>query len=259
MNKRLCIPIRSIVALCLCLLAGTPSLQSREIRIRRPAALQRAVNKATAGDTLVLCKGVYRLRQTLVVEGKSDLVILGEGACLSGGVRIPLRHLRRAGKKEAAEGFALADGVRRLDLRRYPLGAICPKGDPHLTGPSWSELFADGVPLRLSEWPDGTALPLDSVVVAGRGHIRPQDGEGFGTLAFREDRPLEWKNPKLGWLWGCFRFGWTSEMVPVARIGEDKTLEAGSLTNYGFGRREGDPGIRSQERRRFGEGPRLRP
>ena len=241
MNLRIrSIRIRSIVALCLCLLAGNPTLQSREIRVRRTAALQRAVNKATAGDTLVLCKGVYRLRQTLLVEGKSDLVIRGEDACLSGGVRIPLRHLRRAGKKEAAEGFALADGVRRLDLRRYPLGAICPKGDPHLTGPSWSELFADGVPLRLSEWPDGTALPLDSVVVAGRGRIRPQDDEGFGTLSFREDRPLEWKNPQLGWLWGCFRFGWTSELVPVARIGADKTLEAGSLTNYGFGRREGE-------------------
>jgi len=234
------IRIRSIVVLSLCLLAGNPALQSREIRVRRPEALQRAVNKATAGDTIVLQKGVYRLRQTLLVEGKSDLVIRGEGACLSGGVRIPLRRLHRAGKKEKAEGLVLADGVQQLNLQRYPVGAICPKGDPHLTGPAWSELYADGVPLRLSEWPDGTALPLDSVVVAGRGHIRPKDGEGFGTISFREDRPMEWQYPEMGWLWGCFRFGWTSEMVPIARRGADKTIEAGSLTNYGFGRQKGE-------------------
>ena len=107
------IRIRSIVVLSLCLLAGNPALQSREIRVRRPEALQRAVNKATAGDTIVLQKGVYRLRQTLLVEGKSDLVIRGEGACLSGGVRIPLRRLHRAGKKEKAEGLVLADGVQQ--------------------------------------------------------------------------------------------------------------------------------------------------
>ena len=234
------IRIRSIVVLSLCLLAGNPALQSREIRVRRPEALQRAVNKATAGDTIVLQKGVYRLRKTLLVEGKSDLVIRGEGACLSGGVRIPLRRLHRAGKKEKAEGLVLADGVQQLNLQRYPVGAICPKGDPHLTGPAWSELYADGVPLHLSEWPDGTALPLDSVVVAGRGHIRPKDGEGFGTISFREDRPMEWQYPEMGWLWGCFRFGWTSEMVPIARRGADKTIEAGSLTNYGFGRQKGE-------------------
>jgi hypothetical protein len=60
------------------------------------------------------------------------------------------------------------------------------------------------------------------------------------VIGFRQDRPLEWKNPQMGWLWGCFRFGWTTEMVPIARIGADKTLEAGSLTNYGFGRQKGE-------------------
>ena len=218
------------LVICSLLLLFTAG-EAKQIRVKRSSQLQKAVNQASPGDTIVLRKGVYRLRETLHLEGKQNLVILGEGACLSGGARIPRWRLHRA------RGYA--KGVRTVNLGRYALGDITPKGDPHLTGPSWSELFADGVPMRLSEWPDGAPLPLDTVITPGRGHIRPTDGEGYGVIGFSEDRPLEWKNPQMAWLWGCFRFGWTTEMIPV-RIGDGKTLEAGSLTNYGFGRQKGE-------------------
>jgi hypothetical protein len=207
-------------------------VDAKQIRVRKSSGLQKAVNEASAGDTIVLRKGVYRLKESLCIEGKENLVILGEGATLSGGERISRWRLRRA------RGYA--KGVRTLNLGRYPLGAITPKGDPHLTGPSWSELYADGVPMHLSQWPDDSPLALDTVIVPGRGYIRPQTGEGYGVIGFIQDRPLEWKDPQLAWLWGCFRFGWTTEMVPVAHIGEDKTMEIGSLTNYGFGKQEGE-------------------
>ena len=209
-----------------------PDVQARTIKVRRVAALERAMAEASSGATIVLMKGVYRLQNTLLIEGKENLVIKGEGACISGGVRIPLWRLRRTN--------SLSKDVRQVNLRRYPLGGIVPKGDPHLTGPSWSELYADGVPMHLSEWPDAAPLPLDSVVIPGRGYIRPAEGDCYGVIAFKEDRPLEWRNPELGWLWGCFRFGWTSELVPIKRIGSDKTIEAGSLTNYGFGHQAGE-------------------
>lgn len=223
---------RKSVPIIILLMLLCSGLQARQIPVRRCAQLQRAVDQAVAGDTIVLRKGVYRLRETLRLDGKKDIVILGNGARLSGGVRIPRWRIHRA------RGYA--KGVRTLKLGRYAPGPIVPKGDPRLTGPSWSEFFADGVPMRLSEWPDGKALPLDTVFVPGRGRIRPQAGEGYGVIGFREDRPLEWKHREMAWLWGCFRFGWTTEMVPIAKIGEDKTMEAGSLTNYGFGRREGE-------------------
>ena len=199
---------------------------------RTASSLQRAVDKAAPGDTIVLRERVYRLRKTILVEGKKDLVIKGKGACLNGGVRIPQRRLRRSS--------STGKDVLVLKLGRLPAAPVVQKGDPHLTGPSWSELFADGVPMRLSEWPDGAPLPLDSVVTPGRGYIRPREGDGFGVIGFRENRPLEWEKPGNGWLWGCFRFGWTCEMVPVKSIGPDRTIEAGALTNYGFGHKPGE-------------------
>ena len=223
----------TIITCLLSALLLTSDLQARVIDVRRVEALQKAVDNADKGDTIVLRKGVYRLSRTLKIDGKTDLVIRGDGACLNGGVRIPKWRLRRAKDIDTK-------GVRLLNLRHYPVGAIVPKGDPHLTGPSWSEFYADGVPMHLSEWPDSSYLPVDSVVTPGRGYIRPAEGDGYGVIAFKEDRPLEWKNPGLAWLWGCFRFGWTSELVPVKRIGKDKTIEAGSLTNYGFGHNPGE-------------------
>ena len=233
-------PLRLISGIVACillsLLPASHPAQARVIRVRSVSALRKAVAGAVHGDTISLRKGVYRLSQTLRIEGKNGLVIQGDGACINGGARIPLWRLRRTRSRD--EEFS--KDVKQLNLKRFRIGAICPKGDPHLTGPSWSELFADGEPMRLSEWPDGAPLPLDSVVTPGKGFIRPPEGEGFGVIAFKEDRPLKWKRPDMGWIWGCFRFGWTSELTPVKRIGTDKTLEAGSLTNYGFGHNPGE-------------------
>lgn len=222
---------KTLMFLCLALQV-CPVLSAGRICVRSVPALCDAIEKAGSGDTIFLRKGVYRLRETICLQGKSNLAIIGDGACISGGLRIPKWRLRRA--------KGLAKGARVLDLKRYGVAGVCQKGDPHLSGPSWSELFADGRPMTLSEWPDGNPLHLDSVVITGKGYIRNQPGEGFGVISFKEDRPLEWRDPSKGWLYGCFRFGWTSELVPIKLLGPGKTIEAGALTNYGFGFKEGE-------------------
>ena len=222
---------KTVLLICL-LISVLPDLSAGRLRVRSVRGLQRAIEKAVPGDTIVLKKGTYRLKETIRLEGKKDIAIVGEGACISGGVRIPKWRLHRA--------KGLAEGVKLLDTKRMNVAGVCQKGDPHLTGPSWSELFADGRPMNLSEWPDGNPLHLDSVVTTGKGYIRNQPGEGFGVIAFKEDRPLEWKDPTKAWLYGCFRFGWTCELVPIKQLGPGKTIEAGALTNYGFGFKEGE-------------------
>ena len=216
---------RALIAILIVLCSGT--MGAREIRVGSVKAFRRAVERVAPGDTILLRKGIYRLKESLVIEGKSDLAIIGKNAVISGGVSIPKWRLHKAG--------GLAEGAKVLNLKRYPVSGVLTKGDPRLKGPCWSEFYADGKPMRLSEWPDEAPLPLDSVVNPGKGYYRNKDNEGFGTIAFKEDRPLEWKDPTQGWLYGCFRFGWTCEMVPIAGMGPGKTFTAGDLTNYGFG------------------------
>ena len=255
-----------VLSLLLTGLALLPA-RGRDIRVRNAASLQAAVDAAQPGDRILLGRGVYRLSESLVISDKHDLVIeprrAGVRVQLNGGVRIPRRALRRE--------KGLAAGVRSFDISRISVTGVLRKGHMHPIGPSWSELFADGAPLHLSVWPDEGWIPLDSVVQEGisirfgrggaahpdqPGGVKPSadlslsDGDdrpgavplqtGFGTIAFRSDRPLSWARPELGWLSGCFRYGWADELVGIRAIGPDHTLEVRDTTYYGFGFRPGE-------------------
>ena len=223
-----------IIAISL-LLTALPIIGQEPGRVHKVSSmlgLKRAIETAAPGDTILLRRGIYRLKESLTLEGKSGLTIIGDGACISGGVSIPKWRMRRA--------KGMAAGAKSLNLRRYQVGGVVTKGDPRLKSLAWSEFYTDGKPMRLSEWPDESPLPLDSVVSPGRGYLLNRDNEGFGTIAFKEDRPLEWKDPTLGWIYGCFRYGWTCEMVPIIAMGPDKTFTAGDITNYGFGFQPGE-------------------
>ena len=102
----------AFIAAAMSVLAVTsPGIHARTIPVRRAAALQRAVDQACSGDTIVLHKGVYRLKESLRIEGKTGLVIRGEGACINGGVRIPLRRLQ---SKAEVRRAPRADAFGRL-------------------------------------------------------------------------------------------------------------------------------------------------
>ena len=243
------------------------TVPARDWKVRNVESLRRAVEKARPGDRILLRPGTYRLSEPLRIEGKQDLLIAplreGRPAVINGGVRIP-RHCLKKGK-------GLAKDVRCLDISRWPVTDILQKGHGHASGPAWSEFFADGRPMHLSVWPEGEWMPLDSVVAEGisvrfgrggaahpdrpldvkpsadvslardgaeAGSFQPQTT--FGVIAFRPDRPLTWKKPELGWLSGCFRYGWADETVGILAIRENHTLEVRDTTYYGFGFKPGE-------------------
>ncbi len=256
------ISLRGLWVLLL-LSAGVSLLQARVVRVRDAASLRQAVAGAQPRDTILLRRGVYRLDEPIRIEGRSYLTLLAERGRveLNGGKRIPRRWMKRA------KGFPR--GVRVIDVSS--LGVKGPRtiGHAHPSLPSWSALFADGVPMRLSEWPDGGWFPLDSIVDAGisirfdgsaaDGTVAPSADvslfskgaatvetaaqarvPGFGIIGFRGDRPFSWSHPSGGFLSGCFRYGWAEEMIPIKEIGPDRTLELADTTYYGFGRKEGE-------------------
>ena len=247
----------------LLLSAGVSLLQARVVRVRDAASLRQAVAGAQPRDTILLRRGVYRLDEPIRIEGRSCLTLLAERGRVefSGGKRIPRRWMKRA------KGFPR--GVRIIDVSS--LGVKGPRtiGHAHPSLPSWSALFADGVPMHLSEWPDGAWFPLDSIVDAGisirfdgsaaassvapsadvslfsKGSATvetaaPAHIPGFGIIGFKGDRPFSWSRPSSGFLSGCFRYGWAEEVIPIKEIGPDRTIEVADTTYYGFGRKEGE-------------------
>ena len=251
----------------LAFLSWAAPVQGRVVRVRDVASLRTAVREAQAGDTVLLSKGIYRLTESLRIEGKSDLTLMARPGCrveLSGGVRIP----RRSPKREKG----LPRGVRCIDVSA--LGIVGPRtiGHVHPSIPGWSALYADGVPMRLSAWPNGGWFPLDSIVqtgisirfdgsgsastvapsadvsllkkgVSGAETVYAGQAPGFGIIAFRGDRPFAWGDPAQGFLNGCFRYGWAEELIPIKEIrkaGDGGTIEVADTTYYGFGRKAGE-------------------
>ena len=229
MNKRL--------LLLFLLLAACMTAEAEVFSVRNVSALKAAFARAGRGDRIIIRKGVYRLDSTLVLEGKEGIVIEAAGAQLNGGVRIPRKEWKKCSE---VIGSPAPDGLLRIDLSPYKASPVVEKGHTHPSGPSWSEFFADGMPLRLSEWPEGRFERLDSVVRMGIGRLQGKEGPGYGIIAFRDKRPLEWADPGMGWLSGCFRFGWAEETVGIREIRTDRTLEVRDMTAYGFGFRPGE-------------------
>ena len=254
--------LRLLAAVILLLPLAAPA---RDWKVRDVESLRRAVQDAGPGDRILLRKGVYRLTESLRLEDKDDLYIgpaRPRGKVeINGGARIPLRNLERAPE--------LGPRVLRADLSPWPFTGLMPKGHGRPVGPSWSEVYADGAPLQLARWPNEGWIPLDSVVRTGLSlrfdgggvpsnpalaQVKPSadlsittaaadEGEGsasLGIISFREERPLTWADPSLGYLSGCFRFGWADEMVGIRAIRPDQTLEVRDTTYYGFGIRPGE-------------------
>ncbi len=255
--------LRRILAAALLLSAVGTLSQARIVRVRDVVSLREAVAGAQPGDTILLKKGVYRLDKPLVIEGRSGLVIRPERgrAEFNGGKRISRRLIRRA------RGFPR--GVKCIDVSSLDVEGPRSIGHARQSLPSWSALFADGVPMRLSQWPDDGWIPLDSVVSTGisirfngrdsistvapsadlslfskgaaTAEIAPAaQTPDFGSIGFRGDRPFCWSDPAAGFLAGCFRYGWAYEMIPIGEIRPDRTIAVADTTYYGFGRKEGE-------------------
>ena len=92
------------------LLALSLGAQGKTYRVRNVSALKEAIEQAGTGDRIVLRKGIFRLTDTLVVEGKKGITIEGHGAQLNGGVKIPRRALKRC--KEVLDSDKACDAPR---------------------------------------------------------------------------------------------------------------------------------------------------
>ena len=257
--------MKKIVSLLgLTILSLSPAV-AKDWRVKDVPGLRRALERAEPGDRILLRGGEYRITESLDLGQKEDLYI--GPACtrrrveIKGGVEIPRREWR-AGRRNQT--------LCRIDLSPWPVAGITQKGHGRLITPAWSEVFADGVPMRLSRWPNEGWIPLDSVVRTGlsvrfdgggcpfdsvqalvnpsadptiSGVGKDADGSGqpsLGVIHFRPTHPLSWAHPQMGVLSGCFRYGWSDEMVRIRSISQDQTLEVRDTTYYGFGIRPGE-------------------
>lgn len=261
-----------ISALCVAtgLFLSSPAL-ARKVKVSDVPSLRAAVENAQSGDTLLLKRGVYRLDSSIRIEGKSGIAIMPA----SPRHKVKITGSKKIRRSEFKRLKGVPRGVRVLDITALGVKGPTINGHGHPSVPAWSFLFAENRLFHLASWPEDGFLPIDSVLVTGislrfdgsmmsrvapsadmslrtsataNAGIDPRGdsshGPGFGTIRFREDRPLEWSDPTVGFVNGVFRYGWAEEIVPIKSVNPDKTLEVADTTMYGF---EVKPGERFQK------------
>lgn len=188
---------------------------------------------------IILRAGLYE--QTATIEINRDNILIrsyqDEEVVISGGTQISGKHLKSVKDRSVLD--LLQPQVRKLvkeiDCMRLGIDIT----DLHATGfgrPSeaaWTEVFADGQPLRISRWPN------DSTVLIGKVYESSisKDGKEMPCPVFGyvEERPSYWKNTENMWISGYFAHGYADDMIRVAHIDTlQKTIHTAQHTVYGF-------------------------
>ena len=125
--------------------------------------------------------------------------------------------------------------IREFDFKknRMELVALHATGFGRPSQAAWTEIFADGQPLRIARWPN------DSTVMIGKIQESGMAKEGkeapFPVFGYQEERPSSWKSVENMWISGYFAHGYADDMICVESIDTiHKMIHTGQHTVYGF-------------------------
>ena len=216
------------------------------------AARLEALLEETAGSEaeIVLRSGIYSFDRGIVLTGRhSGVTIRGEGEARIHGGRLLQNWESAASRSEAARLTPEARlHVLVCDLRAEGIeetGAFVSRGFQRMAAPSHTELFSDGIPMNLSQYPKGDGfLTIAGVPEPGNagtpsGVPEPgaaQDGDLKSGFFCRDPRPGTWAELRDIQILGYWAFDWANSMEGLASYDSEtglvKTTEP--YGNYGF-------------------------
>lgn len=188
---------------------------------------------------IILRAGVYE--QTSTIEVDRDNILIrpyeNEKVVISGGRHIAKKYLKPVRDKSVLNCLQpqVRKQIKEIDFKDLGISLV----DLHATGfgrPSeaaWTEIFADGEPLRISRWPNDSTVSIGKIQESG---ISKNGKEApYPVFGYIEDRPSQWRNIENMWISGYFAHGYADDMIRVASIDTlTKTIHTAQHTVYGF-------------------------
>lgn len=210
-----------------------------------------ALDKAAGGNVkqveIILRGGRYDQSQTLEINHPAwkdgSLTIRpyeGEQVSVAGGISLPVKEARKVTDKEIMSRLSVThrEYIRELDLKRLgiPVADLRPSGFSRPSTPSWTEVFVDGKPLKLSRWPNDSVLQIGKVHSTGDIPATNKYGQGNAVFEYvKTERPGQWEKAKNMWIGGYFAHGYADDMIRVAEIDTARrTVTTAEPTHYGF-------------------------
>ncbi len=185
-------------------------------------------------------EGRYFLDRSLIIEEISNITLkTDENARFIGG-RI-LQNIKKVEDKKQKERFDITvkDMVYECDLSQNGVEEVAPltsRGFARSVVPSHAEIFIDGKPLNLSQYPEkGKYLKItgyceDDIV---NDNVMGKLESGF---YYNDQRPKGWADSEDIWLNGYWAYDWANSYEHIFSIDKEKMLikNDGKCGNYGF-------------------------
>lgn len=188
---------------------------------------------------VVLRSGIYEIDTTLEISRDNISIhsYQDETVIISGGKRISRKCLRPIKEKFVLNRLQpqVRSLVREIDFKKCQMDLA----DLHATGfgrpgrAAWTEIFADGQPLRISRWPNDSTVMIGKVQESGVG----DEGKEvpYPVFGYNEERPSKWKTVENMWISGYFAHGYADDMIRVESIDTiHKMIHTAQHTLYGF-------------------------
>ncbi|MDR3146392.1 MAG: right-handed parallel beta-helix repeat-containing protein [Treponema sp.] len=197
--------------------------QTRQLRVNDYAGLSAALEGAGPLE-IRLEPGEYYIEQPIRLgQGHANVTLRGaEGVRFIGGKR--LRSWHKVADPAVRSRFdpAVRDFIYELDLASQGIGdygRFVSRGFVRDMKPSHAELFLDGKPLNLSQYPrKGGFLPITGI---GKSRVNECEDEvgieeyGFG---YDDDRPSSWAPTDDLWVHGYWCWDWANSCEHVKSI-----------------------------------------
>ena len=125
--------------------------------------------------------------------------------------------------------------IREFDFKknRMELVALHATGFGRPSQAAWTEIFADGQPLRIARWPNDSTIMIGKIQESGM--AKEGKEAPFPVFGYQEERPSSWKSVENMWISGYFAHGYADDMICVESIDTiHKMIHTGQHTVYGF-------------------------
>lgn len=185
-------------------------------------------------------EGNYRIGESLTLDSLMSGVSLeaykDEKAIFSGGVSISKESITQSTSHHSIDTpKGTVWKVNLIDAGIADFGKIRNVGFSRPYGPSWGELFVNGKPMHLAQWPNNSMIPMGEVLEPGS---KPRDDDFSnkgGVIQYDSLRVDKWIDEKNPWMAGYFNAGFADDMVQIESIDSSaKTITTSEATLYGF-------------------------
>jgi hypothetical protein len=219
--------------------------------LEKAKKLVRTVLKQRQPDSVIVYvrRGTYSFKKTLkfdsIDSGSPDHPVVysaysNEEVHIKGSVSVPVNRATKITDPKILSRLlpGMSDKIFQINLRALGIndyGELKPKGFARPYEPTAMELFCNGLPMKLSRWPNDSMVTIGKVIDPGS---IPRNGDFSNRGAkftYNTDRPNRWESAKDLWISGFFKYGYADDAVKIAELDTvNKMITTVQPHLYGF-------------------------